>query len=65
MYHAGLEHVKLQIHLYPMEIGFVGFLEIENVSLRLGHANADIEGVNLNDAVISFVTKQYLNYNLI
>jgi hypothetical protein len=44
---ARLEDVELEGDLDAVQLGFVSLLEIDDVTLRLGQAYANIESINL------------------
>lgn len=47
MHHTGLEHVEFERDLDPVQLGLIRLLEVDYMSLSLGHADANVEGVDL------------------
>ena len=47
MHVAGLKNVEFERDFDAMQLRFMNLLKIENVALRLGNADANIESVDL------------------
>ena len=66
---AGLKHVEFERDFDSVQLSFVNLLEIENVALRLGEANANVERVHLENVInrmsyCGILTESSLNLQL-
>ena len=66
---AGLKHVEFERDFDSVQLSFMNLLEIENVALRLGEANANVERVHLENIFIhssygGILTESSLNLQL-
>ena len=52
MHVAGLKNVEFERDFDSVQLSFMDLLEIENVALRLGEANANVERVHLENLII-------------
>ena len=66
---AGLKHVEFERDFDSVQLSFMNLLEIENVALRLGEANANVERVHLKNVINCIseggvLTESFLNLQL-